>query len=153
MKPPQDFADWESVVSAVEPDVHVDPYSPIDSYELMRQADIVVTYGSTSGVEAAYAHKPVIVMGPSAYDKLGCATRVGTAREIGAALDHRTSGSWEGAVAYGLMMKRRGFNYRFVTRDHQGIRMLAGVTMGQSSAFVLKLSHLLDRLKRWNLTR
>jgi hypothetical protein len=153
MKPPQDLADWERVVSAVDPDVHVDPYSPIDSYELMRQADVVVTYGSTSGVEAAYAHKPVIVMGPSAYDKLGCATRVETAQEIAAALDHQTSGSWEGAVSYGLMMKRRGFNYRFVTRDPRGIRMLAGVPMDESNALVLKLSHLLDRLKRWYLTR
>lgn len=153
MKPKQDLLDWLEAVEAASPDVHLDPYSPIDSYELMRQADIVVTYGSTSGVEAAYARQPVIVMGPSAYDELGCATRVMTAEEIGAALDARASGSWPGAVSYGLMMKRRGFSYEFVTRDERGVRSLAGIPFEESSPRVLHLSHILDRLQRWNLTR
>lgn len=153
MKPRQDLLDWLEAVEAAQPDVHLDPYSPIDSYELMRQADIVVTYGSTSGVEAAYAKQPVIVMGPSAYDELGCATRVLTAEEIGAALEARSPGNWPGAVSYGLMMKRRGFSYEYVTRDDRGVRSLAGIPFDESSPRVLHLSHILDRLQRWNLTR
>ena len=153
MKPPQDFLDWEEAVAEARPDLHVDPYSPIDSYELMRQADIVVTYGSTSGVEAAYARKPVILMGPSAYDELGCATRVQTQAELGAALDARRPGRWEGAVAYGLMMKRRGFVYTHVTRDERGGRSLAGISFDESSSRVLHLSNILTRLKRWYISR
>jgi hypothetical protein len=153
MKPRQDFLDWEEAVARARPDLHVDPYSSIDSYELMRQADIVVTYGSTSGVEAAYARKPVILMGPSAYDELGCATRVQTPEELAAALDNRQPGRWEGAVAYGLMMKRRGFVYEYVTRDERGTRSLAGVSFEESNSLVLHLSHILARLKRWYITR
>jgi hypothetical protein len=153
MKPEQDLLDWLEAVEAANPDVHLDPYSPIDSYELMRQADIVVTYGSTSGVEAAYARQPVILMGPSAYDELGCATRVRTATEIGEALDARAPGDWSGAVSYGLMMKRRGFAYEYVTRDERDVRGLEGNNFYDSSPRVLHLSHILDRLQRWNLTR
>jgi len=153
MKPRQDFLDWEEAVARARPDLHVDPYSSIDSYELMRQADIVVTYGSTSGVEAAYARKPVILMGPSAYDELGCATRVQTSEELAAALANLQPGRWEGAVAYGLMMKRRGFVYEHVTRDERGNRSLAGVSFEESNSLVLHLSHILSRLKRWYITR
>jgi len=153
MKPKQDLDDWLKAVDASNPDLHLDPYSPIDSYELMRQADIVVTYGSTSGVEAAYAGKPVIVMGPSAYDDLGCAIRVCTAQELGSALDIRTAGSWSGAISYGLMMKRRGFSYSFVTRDESGLPGLAGVPFRDANSLVLHFSNALDRLQRWKLTR
>ena len=63
------------------------------SYPLMRQSDVVVTYGSTTGVEAGYAERPVIVMGPSAYDELGCAVRVRTDEELYRALQERRSGT------------------------------------------------------------
>lgn len=153
MKPKRDVEDWLKAVDEAQPDVHVDPYSEVDSYELMRQADIVVTYGSTTGVEAAYARKPVIVMGPCAYDKLGCATGVSSPEELDLALDTRTPGWWPGAVAYGLMMKRRGFTYGYVRKDERGIRSLAGVPMTDASKPVLDLSHALNRFQRWRLTR
>lgn len=153
MKPAQDFQDWDEAVNEAQPDLHVDPFSSVDSYELMRQADLVVTYGSTSGVEAAYARKPVVVMGPSAYDELGCATRVRTREELAAALDAPAVGRWEGAVAYGLMMKRRGFAYEWISRAESGERSLEGVSFSESNPLVLRLSHILARLKRWYITR
>jgi hypothetical protein len=119
----------------------------------MRQADIVVTYGSTTGVEAAFAHKPVIVMGPCAYDKLGCAIGVATVEELDKALDMRDSGSWEGAVSYGLMMKRRGFSYQFVQKNAQGIRVLGTNQFTEANKITLDISHALNRFERWRLTR
>ncbi|MSW44181.1 MAG: hypothetical protein F2836_05325, partial [Actinobacteria bacterium] len=59
LKPPADLEDWNTAVAAAAPDLHIDPNSPADSYELMRRADIVFTYGSTSGVESAFIGKPV----------------------------------------------------------------------------------------------
>ncbi len=153
MKPKRDVADWLEAVDAAAPDIHIDPFSPVDSYELMRQADVVVTYGSTTGVEAAYAGKPSIVMGPSAYDELGCASRVRTAEELGRTLDDPKPGWWPGAVAYGLMMRRRGFVYQHIQVDDSGVRSLAGVEITEASPLVLKVSHLLGRVQRWRLTR
>jgi|GEM_PF-417121 hypothetical protein len=152
-KPAQDVADWLAAVELAAPDLHIDPFSPVDSYALMRQADVVVTYGSTTGVEAGFAGRPVIVMGPSAYDELGCATRVRTADELGRAIDERTPGEWAGAVSYGLMMRRRGFRYHYVRVDDQGRLSLAGVTLDESRQLVLNLSNARSRLQRWALIR
>lgn len=153
MKPKRDVEDWLQAVNDARPDIHLDPHSAVDSYELMRQADVIVTYGSTTGVEAAFAGKPVIVMGPSAYDELGCADRVRTLEELGRAIDARAPGNWPGAVAYGLMMRRRGFVYEYVDVDAEGSRRLAGVRLENAAQLALHLSHARGRLQKWWLTR
>ena len=153
MKPKLDVEEWHAAVAEARSDIHIDEHSPIDSYELMRQADIVVTYGSTTGVEAAFAGKPVIVLGPSAYDQLGCAVLPHTPAELSEALDNLEPGSWPGAVSYGLMMRRRGFTYESVTRLPGGGHALGGVDFEDSRPLIRHLSHLLGRLQRWNSTR
>ena len=151
-KPKQDVIEWLAAVDEAAPDIHLDPHSPIDSYALMRQADIVVTYGSTTGVEAAFAGKRVIVLGPSAYDQLGCATLAGTQAELSAALDDRNAGAWAGALSYGLMMRARGFSFEFVKRGPQGNFTLGGKVFADSTSIVRHLSNLQDRLQRWAIS-
>ena len=153
LKPKRDLEDWLAAVDAAMPDLHVDPFSEVDSYELMRQVDVVVTYGSTTGVEAAFAGKPVIVMGPCAYDELGCATPVSTPAELEQALRNPMAGWWPGAVSYGLMMKRRGFTYAHVSHTPDGGRSLAGVALRDANHRILDVSHAWNRLQRWWLTR
>jgi hypothetical protein len=140
MKPARDVRDWHDAVKAAAPDVHLDEFSEIDSYTLMRQADVVVTYGSTTGVEAAYAKRPVIVMGPSAYDELGCAVRVTSAEQLRATLADAEPGRWEGAVSYGLMMLRRGFTYQYFRRGAAKTWTLQGAKVTDSANLILKLS-------------
>ena len=152
-KPAHDVDQWTADVVAAAPDVHLDQHSPVDSYELMRQADIVVTYGSTTGVEAAFAGKPVIVMGPSAYDLLGCATPVSDAASLRAALAVREPGRWSGAVAYGLMMMRRGFVFAHVERDERHGYRLGSQRFREAAPVVQHASHLIHRIRRWYLTR
>ncbi|NEO95036.1 MAG: hypothetical protein F6K56_34530 [Moorea sp. SIO3G5] len=50
----------------------IPPDSKVDSYALIDWADVVVTYGSTIGVEAAYWGKPSVLLGDSLYSGLGC---------------------------------------------------------------------------------
>ncbi len=114
LKPKRDLVDWNAAVLVAGPDLHLDPFSPIDSYELMRQADVVVTYGSTTGIEAAFAGKPTIVMGPSAYDVLDCACVVSTQEELERALVEAVAPEPKGPLSWGLMMMRRGFLLRKV---------------------------------------
>ena len=45
--------------------------SDVDTYALIDQSDIVVTAGSTVGVEAAFWERPSISLGPSYYSELG----------------------------------------------------------------------------------
>ena len=43
----------------------------VDSYALLDSADVVITYGSAIGIEAAFWGKPSILLGPSAYRHSG----------------------------------------------------------------------------------
>ncbi len=45
--------------------------SPISTYELIDRCEKVLVAGSTVGIEAVYARKPVILLGPSFYRFLG----------------------------------------------------------------------------------
>jgi len=55
--------------------------SKMSSYELIDLADLVVCYGSTVGIEAAYWQRPVLLLGNSFYDRLGAAVVPATTAE------------------------------------------------------------------------
>ena len=150
MKPKQDVVEWHAAVAAAQPDLHLDEWSDVDSYTLMDQADVVVTFGSTTGVEAAYAGKPVIVMGPAAYDELGCATRVRNKEELRVAITDREPGIREGAIAYGLMMRRRGFANSYISMEQRTPR-LADQELRDSRDIILKVSDYLQRRQQRRL--
>jgi hypothetical protein len=48
------------------------PDQEIDSYKLLDEADIIITFGSTIGIEAAYWKKPSILIGHAIYESLDC---------------------------------------------------------------------------------
>lgn len=56
--------------------------SSIDSYELMRMADLVLSFGSTVGIESAYLKKPVITVGASWYTEFGADINIQTDEEL-----------------------------------------------------------------------
>ena len=151
MKPRRDVEDWHHAVVEASPDIHIDEWADVDSYALMDAADVVITYGSTTGVEAAFAKKPVIVMGPSAYDELECATRVSSESELRNAMAAMCVGQWSGALAYGLMMNRRGFNFDHLN-GQSGSQTLAGRRIKASNEFVLKVSDWMKNKKLSQLT-
>jgi hypothetical protein len=152
-KSARDVHDWHTAVQAANPDLHLDEHSSVDSYTLMRQSDVVVTFGSSTGVEAGFAERPVIVMGPSAYDELGCAVRVSTIDELRSAIRRRIPARRQSAIPYGLMMMRRGFAYQFLQRHSDGKRSLAGVFIDEPNMLVRHLSNALHQLQQKRLMR
>ena len=150
-KPTHDVQEWMKSVELARPDLHLDPHSDVDSYSLMRRADLVITYGSTSGIEAAFAHKPVIVMGPSAYNILGAATQVFTEAELRKAIEEPPAGTWSTAVSFGLLMKRRGFNFQEIQKLSETDFTLNGETIKATKPLAAKLSHAYKeaKLKRY----
>ena len=153
LKPSQDLADWMQAVALANPDVHFDPYSKADSYALMRRADVIFTYGSTSGVEAGFIGKPVIVMGPSAYDTLGCALRITHEAEIERCLDEPPTSNSAAATPYGLMMQRRGFTFTHVRTGESEEPSLEGVSLAEANEWTRKMSDALKRRQLVRLTR
>ncbi len=154
-KPSHDVSEWMKTVEQAQPDLHLDPHSDVDSYSLMRKADLVITYGSTSGIEAAFAGKPVIVMGPSAYNILGAAKQVFTEDELRAAMAEPTAGIWSTTVSFGLLMKRRGFNFQEIQKLSETDFVLDGANVTATKPLVAKLSHAYKeaKLKRYLRTR
>jgi hypothetical protein len=156
IKPSEDNLDWESAVKLANPEFHIDQHSSVDSYALMREAAVVVTYGSTTGVEAGYLGRPVIVMGPSAYDELGCAVRPRTTSELGELLASPGSLLTNVAVStlpYGLMMKRRGFAFRYLDRSESGKASIGGVEFTEPPEYVRHLSYALKNFVTKRLVR
>lgn len=145
LKPEGDLEDWRAAVAAAEPAAHYDAADPLDSYGLMERADVVFTYGSTSGVEASFLGKPVVVMGPSAYDLLGCVTRAQTVHEVRDLLQQPATHPSERALPYGLLMQRRGFNFDHVTGHVAGAYAIGARELSDASSTALKAS---DALKQ-----
>lgn len=50
----------------------IDAEDTVDSYALIRASDIIIVFGSTVGIEAAFMGKKVILLGRAAYEKLSC---------------------------------------------------------------------------------
>jgi hypothetical protein len=153
LKPSGDQEDWLKAVAQAHPDLHIDPYSTVDSYALMERADVVFTYGSTAGVESAFFGRPVVVMGPSAYDLLGCAKRITSAEQIGVAIDNPPAPNPTAAIPYGLMMQRRGFSYAHAAQAPNDAVILAGLTVGESNENTRKASDAWRKARTWWLTQ
>ena len=60
----------------------IEASSSVDSYELMSKADLVVSFGSTTGIEAAFLGKPVITIGASLFDAFSATALAYTHNEL-----------------------------------------------------------------------
>ncbi|MEZ6093037.1 MAG: hypothetical protein R3C03_02195 [Pirellulaceae bacterium] len=58
------------------------PDSICSSYELLDAATTVATFGSSIGIEAAYWHKPSVLLGPCYYQRMGATYEPQTHNEV-----------------------------------------------------------------------
>lgn len=94
------------------------PEEKVDSYELLRAASVVVTFGSTIGIEAVYWGKPSVLLAPSLYGNLGAAVRVHSHEEaLRVILGPPSLGDRSMVLAYGLWSQTRGERFRHFTPD------------------------------------
>ena len=96
----------------------IPPEGTVDSYELLRAATVVVTFGSTIGIEAVFWGKPSILLGPSFYHRLGAVLRVHAHEEaVRAILAPPAAGDRSMALAYGLWSQTHGHRFRHFEPD------------------------------------
>ena len=90
----------------------VAPESEVDTYALIEAADLVVTGGSTVGVEAVHWGRPSVLLGPSEYDELGIVHRPADAAELARMLCESTlTVDREAALVYGYYRATFGEPY------------------------------------------
>lgn len=69
LKHPSDLQDWVDLDLPLNAELLL-PTDPTDSYALIERADVVVTSGSTVGIESIYWGRPSICLGPGLYSHL-----------------------------------------------------------------------------------
>ncbi|CAN6134402.1 hypothetical protein MCEKH37_01191 [Methylophilaceae bacterium] len=96
--------------------------SPVSSYALIDLADIILTYGSTVGIEASYAGKTSILMGRAIYEDLNVCIKPETHKELILILRQISAGvkypmpsdCQVGLIKYGLFQKLWGVEYKYL---------------------------------------
>jgi len=97
----------------------------VDSYALVRNCSLILTYGSTMGIEACYLKKPSIVMGRAEYEDLDCCIKPSSHEELMYILNNyvkfnrlpEVGNSDTGVFKYGYYMKCKGVKFN-VVKEH-----------------------------------
>lgn len=88
--------------------------SPVDTYAMIENSDIVVTFGSTVGIEAVYWGKPSITLGPSYYSDIGATYQPRSDLELNRLLvSSDLKVDRERALPYGLYMATFGHRFSY----------------------------------------
>lgn len=87
--------------------------SSVSTYALMKAADLVITFGSTMGIEAAYWGKPSVMVGTAFYAGLGSVYEPRTHAEVMEMIINGVEPRpVEGALKFGHRMSTFGMPYR-----------------------------------------
>jgi hypothetical protein len=89
------------------------PESPVDTYALVERSDVVVTFGSTVGIEAVYWGTPSVLLGRSFYQDLGAVHSAKSHEDGLKAILNPTLGNKEMTLAYGYWANTRGIPFKY----------------------------------------
>lgn len=90
------------------------PEDPVDTYALMDAARTVVTFGSSTGIEAVYWGRPSVLLGPCFYEKLGGTYQPHDHDEVVELLSQQLEPLDSlGALKYGYWMGSHGIKFDF----------------------------------------
>lgn len=97
--------------------------SPVSTYSLVDASDLILTFGSTVGIEAVYKNKPCFLMGRAFYEHLGCCVFPASHNELVAKLFAFAEGdrsmlpsnqvSHDAVIKYGYFNKEWGHQFRY----------------------------------------
>ena len=109
------------------------PGHPTDTYELIEQSDVVVTSGSTTGIEAVYWGTPSICLGPSLYSDLGAVYLPADEVELEELLlSTNLTVDNDRALPYGYFMRTFGETFAHYKADTLFSGRFMGVNLQQS---------------------
>lgn len=100
--------------------VYIGPESDVSTYDLIREVDLVIVFGSTVGIEAAFMGKTVFLMGNTPYRVLEACVKPKDHGHLLALIDEHLNGTEQtaatenDALVYGYWQKTRGTPFRFV---------------------------------------
>ena len=125
--------------------------STIDTYALLGASDLIVTFGSSVGMEAVFWDRPSVLLGPCLYQNLGGPVRSHSHAETIELLcsDLQPSTDKTGALMYGHWFQARGYPYRYFKPKNLFEGTFKGVTVHDRDAARLARKKKPKRLTRW----
>lgn len=125
--------------------------SDVDTYELVYKSNLVVSFGSTVGVEAAYMKKPSLVIGTSLYETFSCSANVYSEEGMISCINDAVNGQFNAfpdrstaylmACKYGWAFFNQGIKPKYINklRYDFGYMVRGGVRTRIRANFTLKL--------------
>jgi len=127
------------------------PDDPVDTYALIERANVVVTSGSTVGIESVFWGTPSICLGPSLYDRIDAVYLPANCEALERLLLGRSLvANPKNSLCYGYFMATFGEEYMFYNPETLFSGEFLGVDLNASGAcgFLRMLSKLLAQLVR-----
>lgn len=124
----------------------ITPGERIDSYALAESADVVVSYGSTIGIEAAYWGTPSILLGDALYRGMGCVYEPKTLHNLAEMLGEKNLNELpsEKCLPYGYYCVTYGETFNYYRPD----TLFSGSFLGVRLSADLAVIRGLRRIKR-----
>lgn len=92
----------------------IEPEAEIDTYRMIMDSDIVVSFGSSVGAEAVFWGTPSVLLGPCFYQDLGGVYRSGSHEEtIKLLCSNLEPGDRTGVLKYGFWFQTRGYPHQY----------------------------------------
>jgi len=128
----------------------IEPTATVSTYALVENADKIVTFSSTVGIEAAFRKKPAVILGPCMYKNLGSTHNPSTHAETMSMLLDKDLPPKDttGALIFGYYLKNRGIPYElfeaesYLTGKFKGVRLEPDFFTKEMCSFFLKLQGL-----------
>lgn len=115
---------------------HIKYSDKFDSYRVIESCDVVIVFGSTIGIEAAFMGKPTVLLGGAAYSDLGSVYEPRDFKEFQALMESNLNPLPKyGALLFGDYMKNRGIDLKYVTNEEDKF-YVQGRRIKSSSVFV-----------------
>jgi hypothetical protein len=131
---PNELKRMNEIINKATDVSHVKPEEAINSYDLVKMSDVVVTFGSTIGIESTVLGKPSILLGLSSYMNLGSVYQPSSYQEFRNLISTELSPKiTDGAFLWGDWMKNFGTAFEFI-KEHDGHFFLQDKKVQQNNA-------------------
>ena len=99
--------------------IHYLPESKVNSYKLLEKSDLVISFGSTIGIEATFYNKPSILWGVAYYEDTGGVYEINSLKELEKLLRIKLKPKpYENSLKFAFYEKMKGeFTYKHVYFD------------------------------------
>lgn len=116
---PVEMKEMEETIEKTKVFFHVRPDSEDNSYLLAEDSDLVLSMGSTMGIESVWYGKPVILFGNAIWDSLPSIRKVGSCAQLKSILltDPLRKSAREDAIKFGSWAQSHGESFNHLAYD------------------------------------